>query len=64
MWLMTLPGHRCATAQRCQWFVWRRANEQTADEFEIEDGLDEGIEIYNRLAPMEVVRNERGSCRA
>lgn len=31
-------------------------DEQTADEFEIEDGLEEGIEIYNRLAPIEVVR--------
>jgi len=35
-------------------------DEQTADEFEIEDGLEEGIKIYHRLMPKEVVRGERG----
>lgn len=35
-------------------------DEQTADEFEIEDGVEEGIEMHNRLAPREVVRNEQG----
>lgn len=36
-------------------------DEQTADEFEIEDAHEEGIEMYNRLAPKEVVRNEKGA---
>lgn len=35
-------------------------DEQTADEFEIEDGIEEGIEMINRLAPKEVVRDEQG----
>ncbi|MCE5317021.1 MAG: FAD-dependent oxidoreductase [Parachlamydia sp.] len=35
-------------------------DEQTADEFEIEDGLEEGIEIINRLAPIAVERNSAG----
>lgn len=35
-------------------------DEQTADEFEIEDGLEEGITILNRLAPKEVMRDENG----
>ncbi len=35
-------------------------DEQTADEFEIEDGLEEGIEIINRVGPKEVLRDERG----
>ncbi len=35
-------------------------DEQTADEFEIEDGMEEGIKIINRVGPVEVVRNERG----
>jgi formate dehydrogenase (NADP+) beta subunit len=35
-------------------------DEQTADEFEIEDGLEEGIEIFNRLAPIAVERNSQG----
>lgn len=33
-------------------------DEQTADEFEIEDGVEEGIEIKNRLAPLEVIRDK------
>ncbi|WP_226987444.1 FAD-dependent oxidoreductase [Parachlamydia acanthamoebae] len=32
-------------------------DEQTADEFEIEDGLEEGIKIINRLAPIAVERD-------
>lgn len=36
-------------------------DEQTADEFEIEDGLEEGIEIHNRLSPKEVIRDEHGN---
>lgn len=36
-------------------------DEQTADEFEIEDGIEEGITIVNRVAPKEVVRNEKGA---
>lgn len=35
-------------------------DEQTADEFEIEDGLEEGITIHNRLAPISVERNAEG----
>src|SRR5262249_55067677 len=35
-------------------------DEQTADEFEIEDGLEEGIPIINRVAPKEVMRDENG----
>lgn len=35
-------------------------DEQTADEFEIEDGLEEGIKIINRLAPISVERNSEG----
>jgi formate dehydrogenase (NADP+) beta subunit len=35
-------------------------NEQTADEFEIEDGIEEGITIINRLAPIAVERDSQG----
>ncbi len=35
--------------------------EQTADEFEIEDGLEEGITIINRLAPIAIERDSEGS---
>jgi NADPH-dependent glutamate synthase beta subunit-like oxidoreductase len=35
-------------------------DEQTADEFEIEDGLDEGVTIVNRVGPKEVVRDASG----
>lgn len=35
-------------------------DEQTADEFEIEDGLEEGITIVNRLAPVSVERDADG----
>lgn len=35
-------------------------DEQTADEFEIEDGLEEGITIINRLAPISVERDSEG----
>jgi formate dehydrogenase beta subunit len=35
-------------------------DEQTADEFEIEDGMEEGITIINRVGPKEVVRDENG----
>lgn len=35
-------------------------DEQTADEFEIEDGLEEGIKIINRLAPVSVERDSDG----
>lgn len=35
-------------------------DEQTADEFEIEDGLEEGITIINRLAPISVERDADG----
>lgn len=36
-------------------------DEQTADEFEIEDGLEEGITIINRVAPVAVERDEQGN---
>lgn len=35
-------------------------DEQTADEFEIEDGMEEGIVIRNRLAPISVERDKKG----
>lgn len=35
-------------------------DEQTADEFEIEDGREEGVLTLNRLAPIEVMRNSDG----
>lgn len=35
-------------------------DEQTADEFEIEDGLEEGITIINRVAPVSVERDADG----
>lgn len=35
-------------------------DEQTADEFEIEDGLEEGIEIFTRHAPIAVERDSQG----
>ena len=35
-------------------------DEQTADEFEIEDGIEEGIKIINRVGPINVERNEKG----
>lgn len=35
-------------------------DEQTADEFEIEDGLEEGIEIINRVSPLSVERDSDG----
>lgn len=36
-------------------------DEQTADEFEIEDGMEEGITIINRLAPIAVERDDQGN---
>lgn len=35
-------------------------DEQTADEFEIEDALEEGIQIINRVGPISVERNGEG----
>lgn len=35
-------------------------DEQTADEFEIEDGVEEGIQIINRVGPIGVERDESG----
>jgi formate dehydrogenase (NADP+) beta subunit len=35
-------------------------DEQTADEFEIEDGLEEGIRIINRVGPLSVERDAQG----
>lgn len=35
-------------------------DEQTADEFEIEDGIEETIEIINRVGPVAVHRDETG----
>lgn len=36
-------------------------DEQTADEFEIEDGTEEGITIINRVAPVAVERDPEGN---
>lgn len=35
-------------------------DEQTADEFEIEDGIEEGITLINRLSPIAVERDANG----
>lgn len=35
-------------------------DEQTADEFEIEDGIEEGITLINRVSPKAVIRNSEG----
>lgn len=35
-------------------------HEQTADEFEIEDGMEEGVQIYNRVGPKAIVRDKEG----
>ncbi len=35
-------------------------DEQTADEFEIEDGQEEGIKTLNRLAPIAIERDDNG----
>lgn len=35
-------------------------DEQTADEFEIEDGIEEGIQIINRVGPVSVERDAEG----
>jgi formate dehydrogenase beta subunit len=35
-------------------------DEQTADEFEIEDGKEEGIKIINRVGPLSIERNAKG----
>lgn len=36
-------------------------DEQTADEFEIEDGLEEGVRIINRVGPVAIIRDESGA---
>jgi len=36
-------------------------DEQTADEFEIEDGMEEGIQIINRVGPLAVERDAQGN---
>lgn len=36
-------------------------DEQTADEFEIEDGMEEGIKIINRVGPISVERDSEGN---
>jgi len=36
-------------------------DEQTADEFEIEDGIDEGIKMINRVGPIGVERDGKGN---
>lgn len=47
-------------AEKVTMICMETRDEQTADEFEIEDGLEEGIEIHNRLAPKEVMRDSQG----
>lgn len=36
-------------------------DEQTADEFEIEDGMEEGIQIINRVGPIAIERDKNGA---
>lgn len=36
-------------------------DEQTADEFEIEDGIEEGIRIVNRVGPLAIERDQAGN---
>lgn len=36
-------------------------DEQTADEFEIEDGIEEGIRIVNRVGPLSIERDDAGN---
>ena len=36
-------------------------DEQTADEFEIEDGMEEGIQLINRVGPIAVERDANGN---
>lgn len=36
-------------------------DEQTADEFEIEDGIEENIKMHNRLAPIAIERDSNGN---
>lgn len=38
-------------------------DEQTADEFEIEDGIEEGVHLINRVGPLAILRNEEGKIR-
>jgi NADPH-dependent glutamate synthase beta subunit-like oxidoreductase len=47
-------------AKTVQMVCLESRDEQTADEFEIEDGLEEGIKIHNRLAPISIERNAEG----
>lgn len=47
-------------AKTVQMVCLESRDEQTADEFEIEDGLEEGIKIHNRLAPISVERDASG----
>jgi NADPH-dependent glutamate synthase beta subunit-like oxidoreductase len=47
-------------AKTVQMVCLESRDEQTADEFEIEDGLEEGIKIHNRLAPICVERDASG----
>jgi len=39
-------------------------DEQTADEFEIEDGFEEGITTVNRMGPKEIIRDDNGNIKA
>lgn len=47
-------------AKTVQMVCLESRDEQTADEFEIEDGLEEGVKIHNRLAPISVERDAEG----
>ncbi len=38
-------------------------DEQTADEFEIEDGMEEGVKIINRVGPLAILRDDIGRVR-
>ena len=47
-------------AEKVTLVCFESRDEETADEFEIEDGLAEGIEIINRVGPVRVERNAKG----
>jgi len=48
-------------AQKVTMVCLEAREEQTADEFEIEDGMEEGIETINRVMPLEIMRDEQGA---
>ncbi len=47
-------------AKRVTMICMESRDEQTADEFEIEDGVEEGISLINRVGPVSVERDSNG----